>query len=129
MMRKKLFPPAPQELSSVILQVQYSSQIAKAQRSADAQSFTKVLNIIGPLLQLKPDMMDNINTDQLLRYVSRAYGLPEEVINPIEMVLDDRQARQEQAAMAQQMAQEQHETDVVKKLTPAMQMVQGMEGA
>ena len=127
MMRKNLFPPPPQQLSQASLQVQYSSQIAKAQRSADAQSFTRVLNIIGPLFELKPDMMDNINTDQLLRYVSRAYGLPEEVINPLEMVLEDRQARQQQQAMAEQMAQEQHESSVVKQMTPAMQMMGGAE--
>tara|TARA_R100000458_G_C8267933_1_gene242809 strand:- start:159 stop:1763 length:1605 start_codon:yes stop_codon:yes gene_type:complete len=127
MMRKNLFPPPPQQLSQASLQVQYSSQIAKAQRSADAQSFTRVLNIIGPLFELKPEMMDNINTDQLLRYVSRAYGLPEEVINPLEMVLEDRQARQQQQAMAEQMAQEQHESSVVKQITPAMQMMGGAE--
>jgi hypothetical protein len=126
MMRRKLFSPPPVELSDVVLQVQYSSQIAKAQRSADAQSFSRVLSIIGPLFQMQPDMIDNINTDQLFRYVSRAYGLPEEVINPIDQVVEKRQARQEQAAMAQQMEQEKHETDVVKKITPTMQAFEGV---
>lgn len=123
MVRKKLFPEAPPELSDAMLQVQYSSQIAKAQRSSDAQSFLRVFNIVGPLMQAMPDMLDNINGDQLLRYVSRAYGLPEEIINPLEQVIGDRQARQEQAAMAQQLQEEQHQADVVKKVTPAMQAV------
>tara|TARA_R100000781_G_scaffold42115_1_gene29007 strand:- start:911 stop:2539 length:1629 start_codon:yes stop_codon:yes gene_type:complete len=124
MVRKKLFPPAPPVLAEVMLQVRYSSQIAKAQRSADAQSFMRVFEIIGPLFQSKPEMLDNLNGDQLLRYVSRAYGLPEEVLNPLQEVIQQRMARQEQMAMAQQMQQEQHESEVVQKSTPAMKMMQ-----
>ena len=125
MMRRELFPPAPPALSEAVLQVQYSSQIAKAQRSADAQSFMRVFNIVGPLMQAKPEMLDNLNGDQLLRYVSRAYGLPEEVLNPIDQVVGERQARQQQMMMAQQAEQEQHQAEVVRKVSPAMQAMEG----
>ena len=121
MMRRGLFPPPPPALSEIVLQVQYSSQIAKAQRSADAQSFMRVFNIVGPLMQAKPEMLDNLNGDQLLRYVSRAYGLPEEVLNPLDEVIGQRQAREQQLAMEEQMAQEQHQAEVTNKMAPAMQ--------
>jgi len=125
MMRRELFPPTPPALSEAVLQVQYSSQIAKAQRSADAQSFMRVFNIVGPLMQAKPEMLDNLNGDQLLRYVSRAYGLPEEVLNPLDQVVGERQARQQQMMMAQQAEQEQHQAEVVRKVSPAMQAMEG----
>jgi hypothetical protein len=123
MLRRNLFPPAPEALNNVVLNVQYSSQIAKAQRAADARSFVRVIETIGPLVQLQPEIMDNIHGDQALRYLAKAYGLPEEILRPQEDVVQAREARQQEQAMAQQMQEEQHQADMVQKSGPALQAV------
>lgn len=121
MMRRELFEPAPEAIAESVLNVQYSSQIAKAQRSADANSFMRVIGTIGPIVQMQPEIMDNIHGDQALRFLAKAYGLPEEVIRPLEDVVQAREARQQQQAMAEQQQQEQHNADLVQKSAPAIQ--------
>lgn len=129
MMRKNLFEEAPEALGNMILNVQYSSQIAKAQRAADANSFLRVIETVSPIIQMQPEVMDNIHGDQALRYIAKAYGIPEEVLRPQEDVVQAREARQQQQAMAEQQQQEQHQADVVQKSAPAVQAMQAMQAA
>ncbi len=127
MMRKNLFQPAPEVLNDIVLNVQYSSQIAKAQRAADATSFLRVIETISPIIQMQPEVMDNIHGDQALRFIAKAYGIPEEILRPQEDVVQAREARQQAQAMAQQQQQEQHEADLTQKSAPAIQAMQAMQ--
>ena len=110
----------PEILAERELQVQYSSQIAKAQKTAEADSFLRVMNILGPLSQLQPEIIDNLNGDQALRFLSKAYGLPEQMLRPMEDVIETRNARQEQQAQAQQMQQMIMQADAMKSGAPAL---------
>jgi len=103
------------------LQVQYSSKIAKAQKSADADTLIKVMNVIGPMVQLQPEIMDNVNGDQALRYVAKAYGLPEQMLRPFDDVVQTRVERQEQQQQQQQMAEAQQVAEMANKAAPLMQ--------
>ena len=120
MMRKKMLGQIPEILAERELQVQYSSQIAKAQKTAEADSFLRVMNILGPLSQLQPEIIDNLNGDQALRFLSKAYGLPEQMLRPMEDVIETRNARQEQQAQAQQMQQMAMQADAMKSGAPAL---------
>jgi hypothetical protein len=120
MFRKKMFDETPELLQDRTLQVQYSSKIAKAQKSADADTLIKVMNVIGPMVQLQPEIMDNVNGDQALRYVAKAYGLPEQMLRPFDDVVQTRVERQEQQQQ-QQMAQAQQVAEMANKAAPLMQ--------
>ena len=121
MMRRNMFYEVPEILQERDIQVQYSSKIAKAQRSADADVLVKVLNVIGPIVQLMPEIMDNVNGDMLMRYVAKAYGLPEQVLRPFDDVVQDRVERQEQQQQAAAMQQAQQMAEVANKAAPLMQ--------
>jgi hypothetical protein len=121
MMRKNLFPEIPEILQDRNIQVRYSSKIAKAQRSADADVLMKVMNILGPMVQLQPEIMDNLNGDQAIRYVSKAYGLPEQMLRPFDDVVQTRVERQEQQQQMEQMAQAQQGAEIASKAAPLMQ--------
>ena len=121
MFRKKMFDETPELLQDRTLQVQYSSKIAKAQKSADADTLIKVMNVIGPMVQIQPEIMDNVNGDQALRYVAKAYGLPEQMLRPFDDVVQTRVERQEQQQQQQQMAQAQQAAEIANKAAPLMQ--------
>ena len=121
MFRKNMFEEVPEILQDRNLQVQYSSKIAKAQKSADADTLIKVMNVIGPMIQLQPEIMDNVNGDQAIRYVSKAYGLPEQMLRPFDDVVQDRVERQEQQQQMQQMAEAQQVAEMAGKAAPLMQ--------
>ena len=125
MMRKNMFSEVPEVLQEQNIQVQYSSKIAKAQRSADADVLVRVMNVIGPMLQLQPEIIDNVNGDLLLRYVAKAYGLPEQVLRPFDDVVQDRVERQQQQQEMAAMQQAQQMADVANKAAPLMQQQQG----
>ena len=128
MMRKKMLGMIPEVLADRELQVQYSSQIAKAQKTSEADSFVRVMNILAPLSQLQPEIIDNLNGDQALRFLSKAYGLPEQMLRPMEDVIGTREARQAQQAQAQQMQQMMAQASMAKDGASALQNMSPNQG-
>lgn len=107
MMRKNMFNTPPEILEGVSLEVQYTSQIAKAQRTADSEDLSIVMQLVAPVAQAKPTMIDNLNEDAILRDLVNTFGLPSEYLNKKTDVAKIRQGR----AQAQQQQQELEETN------------------
>lgn len=106
--RRGKFPKPPKQLAqSPDLKIVYTSQIAKAQRTGEANTLIKVIQACGPMLQVQPDMLDNINGDGVIRYLSNMFDLPSEMLNPEKAVAKTRQARAEQQQAMMQAQQEQ----------------------
>lgn len=121
--RKKILPPAPEILQGRKVDVQFSSMIARAQKTAELEGFNRFLSFAGPILQVSPDAADNIDSDGGLRYIANKLDLPHEFIRDSVELKKLREARaqaaQEAATQQQQMAQ----AEVVNKVAPAMQQV------
>jgi hypothetical protein len=86
------------------LKVVYTSQIAKAQRTGEANTLLKVLQAAQPIIMAQPDTMDNFNGDDIIRYYSNLFGLPHEFVNDQKAVKATREGRaqaQQKAAQAQ----------------------------
>jgi len=60
MLWKGLFLPPPEILAGHILDVEYVSPIASAQRMEEANSLMRALSSVGPLLETNPEILDNI---------------------------------------------------------------------
>jgi len=105
MWRKKLFTPPPQQLSDRELRVEYVSQIAKAQKATEADTFLRVVQSIGPMVELDPGLMQNFDGDKLIRHNARIFGLPEEVMRDEGKLaqMREQQAKQQQAMMQSEM--------------------------
>lgn len=100
-------PPPPPELSGAELQVEYLSAAAAAQRSVEGNAALRILQDIGPLIQIKPRLAERIDEDGLLEVLADARGAPARMFRSREAAdqLQAQRQQQEQAMMAMQMAQ------------------------
>jgi len=100
--RRGKIPTPPAKIQGKIFEVRYSSMIARAQRSSEAENVNRIINAIGPFIQLDPGIMDNFDTDSLLRYVATIYNTPQKIFRGEDDVIAMRQQR----AQAQQQQME-----------------------
>lgn len=118
--RRGKFPKPPRELNGKAdLKIVYTSQIAKAQRTGEANTLIKVLQACGPLLEVQPDIFDNLNGDEILRYNANMFGLPHEMLNNPKQVAQTRQGRAEQQQAMMQAQQANVEADTAQKAAKA----------
>lgn len=105
MWKRKMISEPPAGLRGKKIDVQYSSVIAKAQRSQEANNLQRALAMAAPFAQVNPEILDNIDGDEVLRYGMNLYGVPARVIRDkrkVKQIRDGRaQARAEQAQAAQ----------------------------
>lgn len=105
MQRKKLFPPMPESMRGIPLDIQFVSMLALAQRAAATGSLERLASITGNLGAAFPDVKDNFNADEYIRIMSDLLGTPQSVLNSTETVSKLRAARAEQMKQMQQQQQ------------------------
>jgi hypothetical protein len=107
--RNGYFPEPPEDalvpekdgVSLVMPQVVFTSKVALAIKALENRSFLEYISIIQPLLQLRPDTLDNFDVDEIARGIARNLSLPSKWMLPEE----DRDAlrdAKDKAAQAQQ---------------------------
>lgn len=121
MSRRKLFPPAPPEIQGQPIVIKYISILAEAQRAASTAAIERLVQFAGGMVAVKPDVIDNLDTDAIIDTYADLLNVPPHVLNAIKKVIDIRTARnkmaQQQAALqtgaaAAQGAQTLSQTDV-----------------
>ena len=101
--RQKAFAPAPEFMSGSNIEIIYVSPLAKAQRQGDIQSMTRLLELMTPLSQLDPSIMDYVDSDGISRHLIKILSVPATAVRGDQEVAILRAQRQEQqAAMAEQ---------------------------
>jgi len=110
MNRRKMLPTAPQELQGKTLRIDYVSPVARAQKTQQLFSFTRLIETMTPLAQIKPDIFDNLNADGTVRWAHKLLDAPSETLHSEEEVAKSRQARAQQ---------QQESADLVKGQTLA----------
>ena len=108
-----LFPPPPKGVigrdqmgvSIEEPEITYSSRIALAIKALENASFAHVVETQAPIMQVRPDVLDNYNLDQISRDTARNAGLPARWLNDLELVNAIRKSRAEQMQAQQQQAQ------------------------
>lgn len=105
----------PDELKGMNLTVQFSSMIARAQRAVEAEVLPRVLNVVGPLAQAKPEILDNFNTDGIVVETAQMLGLSQKMLNDKGTVSAIRDGRKQVAEQQAQMQQAQMAADVAQK--------------
>ena len=124
MLRKQHFGEMPKELKGKNLEIQYVSQISKAQRSSEADTFTRVIQSIAPIIEASPQVFDNLNADAVLRHHAQIFGLPEEMLRDPKEVEQGRKAQAEAQAAQMQAEQENVQADSAQKMASAEAQVQ-----
>ena len=105
LMEAGLLPPPPQALEGIDLRVEYISLLAQAQQAVAASGLERTMSFAGNLVGVFPSIVDNIDSDAVIREYSDILGNTPTIIVPRDIVEQGRAAAAAAAAQAQ--AQEQ----------------------
>jgi hypothetical protein len=110
MLEVGIVPPPPPDLHGAELQVEFVSMLAQAQSAVGTNAVDRLLMTVGTVAQMRPDVVDKLNADEIVDQVSDMLG-----VNPNLVVADEKvalvrkqraqqQQAAQQAAMSEQMA-------------------------
>lgn len=87
-------------------EIQYISKLALAMRILETRSVVSTFDIVDPLAERTPQILDNFNMDKIARGVSERMGVPPDMMNTEEEVKEirDDRAALEQAQLTAQLA-------------------------
>ena len=119
MLRKKQIPEAPGILEGQEMKILYTSPLARAQKSGQLMTITRLFESMVPLFQAKPDLLDNMNTDETFRYFHHLLDAPAKILNTKEKVEEERQQRQQQQEEMMQAEQAKMESESAKNISEA----------
>jgi hypothetical protein len=105
LVRQNWIPPAPKELQGVPLKIEYESPLAQAQKMIGVQTTERFLSNLLVIAPVLPQMLDKINTDQLVDVYGEQLAIHPDIIRTDEEVAELRAeiAKKQQQAQAPEM--------------------------
>lgn len=100
-LRANAIPPPPEELQGVELRVEYISIMAQAQKLLGTAGVERFAGFVGNLVASKPEVLDLVNVDEVVRQYADMLGLNPKLLNAPDVVAGIRAQRQEAQAQAQ----------------------------
>lgn len=128
MERRNMLPPPPELLQGRVVDVRYTSPIAKTQRLAEGNAILRTVQAVAPFVQADPTILDNINGDAILRALADIYGFPQEGFKTKREVAQQRQARAQQQQMAVAQQQQMMQTEKTATEVDSMAKLMGAQG-
>lgn len=101
MERAGAFPERPEALEGADVQFAYHSPFQLARRSSEAVGISRAIEMLSPVAQLKPEILDHFDEDQIARDTPGWFGFAEKYIRREDVVAQLRQAREQAIAMQQ----------------------------
>ena len=98
-------PPVPQELAGAEVKAEYTSIIAQAQKAAALGGLREILQVVGNMAAVDPDIVDIVNFDNVVREYAAGLGLSPKLLNTPEVTQAMRDAKHQMAMQQQQMQQ------------------------
>lgn len=121
MKRKKKLPENPPEaLAGADIEVYYSSQIARAQRISEGNSFERYFAAVMGMAEAFPSIIDNFNPDGISQYLASIHGVSHEVMREEQERDAIREQNQEQQAAEQQALLEQEQAKTMESESKAI---------
>ena len=113
----------------VPLDVEYEGPLAKAQRLAESSSMQRYWQIILPLTQVFPNIVDNIDADFMAREHASSVGTPAKMLRTTDDVRTIRNAKAQVAAQQQQENTMLNTSKAVGQAAPALKGLKDAKGA
>jgi hypothetical protein len=104
--------------ANVVMDVEYESPLAQAQRLAESAKLTRFLQTALPIVQMDETAMDALNAEEMLRVHAKATGLPPRVLRSAEDIAEIREARNAAAQAKQQQDQLQQMAQTAGQAAP-----------
>lgn len=123
--RRPRFRP-PQSMSDGTVIAAFSSWLDRARQGKEVQGTMNLLNIISPIAQIEPGIVDNLNGDAMVKGLGERMGMPASFVRLPKEVEAIRQSRAQQQAMQRQAAIAKDLAAAGKQGVEAMQGMQGM---
>ncbi len=120
----ELLVESPDGVALAAPQVVYTSRIALAIKALENQAFLQFIEIIAPMVQIDPSVMDIIDMDVALPAVAKNQNLPVDWIRPPEKIKAMRTARAEAAQAAAQLEAAQGMAKAAKDVSAASPAIQ-----
>jgi len=117
-----VFPPPPREMQGRTLQIEFTSPMALAQKSAAAAGVLRAVQGIGMIATVAPEALDKLNGDVAADLVADGYGVPS-IINDDETTAAKRKSRVAQQQMQAALAAAQPLADAAHKGAQAVATV------
>jgi len=121
----RLLPPPP-EIAGESLKVDYSSPVARAQKSSDARAIVDLFTIGANLSQVDQSVLDVLDADSGIRAIAESLGTPPTVTRTRSEVEERREA---QADLLQQREAISQVGELAKAAGKVAPLVQATEGA
>lgn len=99
MKRKNMLPSPPESMKNTILDIEFVSMLALAQKATATGGLERLVALIGNMSAVYPEARDMLNVDALIQKMSELLDNPQNVLRSAEEVA---QMRQAQAEMIQQ---------------------------
>lgn len=96
-----LAPPIPDELQEQDLDIEFVGVLAQAQRAVGTSSVDRLLGTVAAVAQFKPEIVDKIDTDEMIERYADMLGVDPNIIVAGDKVALIRKDRAEQQAAAQ----------------------------
>ena len=110
----------PEELQGSDLEVKFSSAIARSQKTSEVENLNRALQTIGGVAQYDPQVVDNINTDEIVHFIADRFGLPVEFLKKEDEVAQAREQRAAQQQAEQEQAEGLASAEMMQKAGPAL---------
>lgn len=123
MARKEQLDEAPEILQDKNLEVRFSSMIARAQKTSELENLNRAIATISPLIELDPTIFDNINPDEVIKFIGDTLNLPQELFRKKQELDAIRQGRAEQEQAAQEQEQQMATAEMMQKTEPGLKEV------
>lgn len=110
-------PPA--QLQDIDYQIEYISPLARSQKLDQMKSINNFLTLIQNIAVTKPEVLDNVNEDEVVYEIQDLYGVNPKFVRDKKEVKAIREARAEQIAKQNEMAQMQQGADIAATVSGA----------
>ncbi len=121
--RQGLLPEIPKALldrsGQLNFEIEYISPLAFTQKSSSLLSYNRFLSAVGPFLQAKPDILDNLDLDKIARDAAEKSGIPIDQVVPPENVSQMREIRMQETARQQSIVDAQVGAETAASLSKA----------
>ena len=95
------FLPRPGPLQRRGVRFTFRSPVEQARKQIEAAGLARGMEVLAPLAQNKPEMLDHLDGDEIVRDTPETFGFPERWLKSRDRVAADRAARAQQVEEAQ----------------------------
>ena len=112
-------PPIPEELVGNTVEIEFVSMLAQTQRAVGAKSIDRFMATAGAAAQMKPEILDRLNSDEFVEDLAERLGVPQRMLVSREEADELREARHAMQAQAAQTEMMQAQAGVASDVAKA----------